>query len=312
MVVFGVHQNLPRIEDRMRGANSETLVAFGEALWDCLPSGLFLGGAPFNVAYHAARLGANAFPATSVGRDFLGDRATDLAKSAGLDISLIHRHPFLTTGVAIAQLDELGNATYDIRRPVAWDEIELVDEQRQIIDKAGVFVYGTLAARSESNRDTLAALLKSGAKLKICDVNLRPPFVDRDRVIELATQADIVKVNEDELFVLAGDDGKDKDLEKALARCQETLKVKKICVTMGGDGAALWNDGELSREKIAKIEVADTIGAGDAFTAALAVYAMRGHDWGDCLKKAVRLGSFVASKHGAQPHYDPEDVFRDG
>lgn len=288
-------------------SGTKSLVAFGETLWDCLPSGLFLGGAPLNVAYHASQLGAKSYMASSVGRDFLGDQAFERADIGGVDTALLKHHEYLTTGVAIASLDEGGNATYDIRRPVAWDDIQLTDSDVALCGKSGALVYGTLAARSESNRETLGKLLASDVGIKICDVNLREPYDCPKRAMELASQADVLKINEDELAVLAGESGL--ELEAALDLCAERTGVKLICVTLGGEGAALWESGTLSRCKSKPIEVADTIGAGDSFTAAFAVSMMEGRPLQECLSRAVMLGSFVAGKSGAQPEYDPEKVF---
>lgn len=296
----------------MKRGETGPLVAFGEALWDCLPSGLYLGGAPFNVAYHATRLGAVAMPVTSVGRDFLGDQVMERAQRAGLDTRLLAQHPFLSTGVSIASLSASGDARYEIREPVAWDAIEVDEKSLKLMDGAGALVYGTLAARSEKNRATLDRLLDSKASLKICDVNLRAPYDNRERAVELASRADIVKLNEEELFVLSGDTTGEGSVEEALPICQQALGVSTLCVTLGSEGALLWQDGTITREEGKRIKVADTIGAGDSFTAAFAVFAMRGLALSECLHRAAQLGAFVASKSGAQPDYEFKDVFPDG
>src|SRR5690606_3359864 len=145
-----------------------------------------------------------------------------------------------------------------------------------IVDQADALVYGTLAARSEVNRATLGRLLDGGARLKLCDVNLRPPFDDRERALELARRADVVKLNDDELYALAGLDRESSSLEDALRRCQELLDVESLCVTLGPDGAIAWERGEIARAPSEPVIVVDTIGAGDAFTAALAVFTLRG------------------------------------
>lgn len=291
----------------MSELDSKSLVAFGETLWDCLPHGLFLGGAPLNVAYHAARLGAASYMASSVGRDFLGDQAFERASKSGVDTFLLKRHDYLTTGVAIASLDESGNASYDIRRPVAWDDIRLDKADIERCGEMGVLVYGTLAARSESNRKTLGELLASEVGIKICDVNLRKPYDSPQVALELASQADVLKINEDELEVLAGKS--DIGFERSLELCGEKTGVSIICVTLGGKGAVLWESGKLVRCEGKPVEVADTIGAGDSFTAAFAVSMMEGRSLPECLSRAVQLGSFVAGKSGAQPDYAPEQVF---
>lgn len=295
----------------MNEKDTGILVAFGEALWDCLPSGLFLGGAPLNVAYHAARLGWIALPATCVGRDFLGDQALQRMKNGKMDTRLVSAHPYLTTGVAIAQIDASGSARYDIRQPCAWDDIRLEAPQEAIVDQADALVYGTLAARSEVNRATLDRLLDGDAALKLCDVNLRPPFDDRERALAMARRADLVKLNGDELYALADLDSGTTEIEDALARCQELLGVEAICVTRGAEGAIAWERGEIARVPSEPVMVEDTIGAGDAFTAALAVFTVRRLPLEERLRRATRLGSFVASRRGAQPEYDAKRVFGD-
>ncbi len=292
----------------MNEANTKRLVAFGEVLWDCLESGLYLGGAPLNVAYHAARLGAESFVVSSVGRDFLGDQAVRRMRGSGLKTDLMGRHPRLLTGASVAQLDESGDARYEILQPVAWDEIDLSQSQREVVAEADILVYGSLAARSDTNERLLCELLESSRGLKVCDVNLRAPYDDPGRALILASRANVLKVNEEELAALTGSDGS--ELEEAIVSLHRSTGVELICVTRGAEGAALWceGDGKLIQGKAGAVKVADTIGAGDSFTAALATGILDGLENEDCLDRALRLSSFVASKSGAQPKYDACEV----
>ena len=275
------------------------VASFGEALWDCVPAGLFLGGAPLNVAYHAARLGTQALPITCVGKDFLGEQCIARAKAAGMNCSLISQHERLDTGVAIARIDPKGNATYDIRMPAAWDEIALDEEALRLAGSCDALIYGSLATRSHQNRDTLETLLARTQALKVCDVNLRAPFDDLKRAARFAQMADIVKLNEEELLAFA----RRAPLEDALRACAATLGVSTIVATLGAQGAICIRDGVVHAARPRPVDVVDTIGAGDAFTAGLVVALLQGRAIEDALAAAITLGSFVASRHGAQPKY---------
>ncbi|MBC2605192.1 carbohydrate kinase family protein [Pelagicoccus albus] len=290
----------------MSESKPKRLVAFGEVLWDCLPRGIFLGGAPLNLAYHAARLGAESFVASSVGRDFLGDETVKRVQAAGIDARLLKRHPRLQTGAAVAKLSGSGDASYDILRPVAWDEISLDPEDFQIAEEADAFVFGSLSARSASNRDLLNELLAKTEAVKICDVNLRSPYDDKALALELAKRADVIKVNDEELGTLSGVSG---ELLPGIEALHEATGCGLICVTRGAEGAAVWRDGEFISRPTEKVEVADTIGAGDSFTAALGLGLLEDLALEDSLNRALKLSAFVATKDGAQPDYNPAELF---
>jgi fructokinase len=285
-------------------SNQLAVASYGEALWDCIPEGLFLGGAPFNAAYHLACLGVESYPITCIGDDLLGDQILERAKSAGLNTEFIKRHEILETGVALAKLDDQGNAEYDIRLPSAWDEIELSDDEMSSLNRMDAMIYGSLVTRSELSRDTLEGLLESFTGLKVCDINLRPPYDDLKRAIHFARLADLVKLNHDELYRVIAANPIDFGLEGAMKECSLLLGVGRLVVTLGGDGAAYCQDGEFSLIESPTIEVVDTIGAGDAFTSALVVGIASGLDAKEALERANRLGAFVASRSGGQPIYD--------
>lgn len=288
----------------MINSNNLAIASYGEALWDCIPDGLFLGGAPFNAAYHLARLGVQSFPITCVGDDLLGDQVYERAKSARLETDYIKRHEILETGVALAKLDSDGNAEYDIRLPSAWDEIELSEEELGSLSQLDAIIYGSLATRSEISRDTLESLVQGFSGLKVCDINLRSPYDDLKRAIHFARLADLVKLNHDELYRVIAANPMDFGLEGAMKECSLLLGVDRLVVTLAGDGAAFCQDGVFQIVESESIEVADTIGAGDAFTAALVVGIASGLSEEESLKRANRLGAFVASRSGGQPLYD--------
>src|SRR6202795_1506866 len=164
---------------------------FGEILWDCLPSGRHAGGAPFNVAAHIAQLGVSVSLLSAVGQDPLGDEILEVAKNKGVNVEFTGRARIgLPTGTVVATVDALGNATYEIVQPVAWDEIIVSAEAVDAVAKAGAFIFGSLASRSPYHRPHLDRLLWVTGPLKFFDVNLRPPFVDPKRIVELAARAD--------------------------------------------------------------------------------------------------------------------------
>jgi fructokinase len=285
---------------------------FGEILWDCLPSGRHAGGAPFNVAAHIAQLGVSVSLLSAVGQDPLGDEILEVAKNKGVNIEFVSRARIgLPTGTVIATVDALGNATYELVQPVAWDEIIVADQAIDSVAKAGAFIFGSLASRSPYNLEQLDRLLAVTGPLKFFDVNLRPPFADPKRIVKLARRADVLKLNHDEVGQIASwlrtgeakaNPPVDADaVAKACAILSEATDTARICVTMGAGGAALWDRGSLVTASAPKVVVKDTVGAGDAFMAGLIVGLTRGADPQTVLSTACRLGAIVASHDGAIP-----------
>jgi fructokinase len=294
---------------------------FGEILWDCLPSGRHAGGAPFNVAAHIAQLGVSASLLSAVGQDPLGDELLDVAKEKGVNVEYVGRARIgLPTGTVIATVDALGNATYELVQPVAWDEIIVSKEALEAVGKAGALIFGSLASRSPYNLEQLDRLLEVKGPLKFFDVNLRPPFADPKRIVELAGRADVLKLNHDEVGQIASwlktgqatpnPPGNADAVAKACAALSEATNTPRICVTMGSAGAALWDRGSLVTAPAPKVIVKDTVGAGDAFMAGLIVGLTRGADTQIVLNTACRLGAIVASHDGAIPLL-PQELIRE-
>lgn len=293
--------------------------AFGETLWDCLPTGRHAGGAPFNVAAHLAQLEASASLISAVGQDALGDEIVQIAQDKGIDTQFVHRaQAGLATGTVQVTLDAQGNAAYEIVAPVAWDEIAVTPEAEQAVAQSRALVFGSLAMRLPHNQAQLGRLLEITGPIKFFDVNLRAPFGDPARVLSLAKRADVVKLNDDELGLLAGwiETGDaaqptPQSLEAladacaVLARATETAR---ICVTRGAQGAVLWDRGVLVSASAPPVEVRDTVGAGDAFMAGLMLGMTRGGNAQSVLENACRLGAFVASQSGATPTLPPDIV----
>jgi fructokinase len=204
----------------------------------------------------------------------------------------------LPTGTVVATVDALGNATYELVQPTAWDEIIVSAEALEAVAKAGAFIFGSLATRSPYNLEQLDRLLAVKGPLKFFDVNLRPPFADPKRIVKLAVCADVLKLNHDEVgqigsWLRTGEatpnpPGDADAIAKACAALSEATNTPRICVTMGSAGATLWDRGSL-------------VSAPAAFMAGLIVGLTRGAKTQTVLETACRLGAIVASHDGATP-----------
>lgn len=296
---------------------SADYIAFGEILWDCLPSGRHAGGAPFNVAVHLAQLGAQSAMISAVGQDSLGEELVLLASEKGVGTAFIGRERTgLPTGTVRVTLDANSNASYEIVQPAAWDEISVTPEAAFAVYQARALVFGSLACRSWHNRDLLRSLLVFKGPTRFFDVNLRPPFADPQMVLAMARHADVLKLNDDELGLLAafieGDQrGKTPSSDEGVAVACEALAratgVSRICVTRGAAGAAFWEKGQLVTATAPKVTVQDTVGAGDAFMAGLIIGLTTGREIEEILIAACQLGAYVASQNGATPAL-PEEL----
>ena len=285
---------------------SDSILCFGEIVWDALPGGLFLGGAPLNVAYHLRRHDLEVYPVSRIGEDFLGKETIRRLEASGLPLACVQTDNRHATGSVIVELDDNGDASYDIVHPAAWDFIELDTRLRSLASGAGMLVFGTLATRSSGNAAVLDDLLQS-IPCSLCDVNLRHPHDDRDNALKWAAKADIVKMNEEELVRLVQAPAASSIADLA-GRFAETAGVETVIVTRGGNGALLWHAGHVMQRPGKKVEVVDTVGAGDAFTAGFIARLQAGDSHEQALSHALNLGGFVAASKGAQPAYDPESV----
>jgi fructokinase len=291
--------------------------AFGEILWDCLPSGRHAGGAPFNVAADLAQLGVSVSLISAVGRDPLGDEILEVAGHKNVNVDFVSRVRIgLPTGTVIATVDKKGNATYELVQPAAWDEIKVSAKALEAVRKSRAFTFGSLAGRSPYNLEQLDRLLGVKGPLKFFDVNLRPPFVDLELIMDLARRADVIKLNDGEAGRLASWLGTGEatpntprnadEVARACAVIADGTNVSRICVTLAEEGAAFWDGGNLVTALAPKVVVKDTVGAGDAFMAGLMVGLTRGTDTRKVLENACRLGAYVASHHGATPLFSEE------
>ncbi len=282
------------------------IVCFGEVLWDCLPRGIFLGGAPLNVAYHLSRQGACAIPVSAVGRDFLGAEARGRIAGWGIESRFVPARPRVPTGTVRAVLDRAGVPTYRIARSVAWDRIAAPPALGRRAPVPVAVVFGTLALREPSNRGTLARLLARWPQaLRVVDINLRAPFDRRAAIAFALGHAQLLKLNDHELATLAGGPvGTPATIERAARDFGRRHNLTRICVTSGARGAGLLWQGEWFWESARPVKIRDTIGAGDAFLSGLlAALLVRRATPPAALAAACRMGEFVAGRDGATPPY---------
>jgi fructokinase len=289
-----------------------TITCFGEILWDVLPTSKQPGRAPMNVAADLRNFGLNAQLISRVGSDDLGRELIDFLANKGIPTELVQVGQTHLTGVAKANISDSNEVTYKILQPVAWDYIMPEPGLAEVVKQSDIFVYGSLAARSPQTHETLLALLDVAPR-KVFDVNLRAPHYNRQLVEELLHKADIAKLNEHELAEMSGWYGQEPerwtaDLQKAMQQLRERYNLETLCVTLGPDGAALLDESGFTKQAGFPVEVADTIGSGDAFLAGFLYKMLQGEAPQKTLEFACATGSFVATKSGATPSFTEETI----
>jgi fructokinase len=287
------------------------IVGIGEILWDLLPAGKQLGGAPANFTCHAWALGAGAHLVSRVGEDALGREIIERWKARGMPIDTIGIDAERPTGSVSVELAADGQPNYTIHERVAWDRIEADDASLDAVAKADAVCFGTLAQRTKSTRAAVEVLLSAARPeaLRIFDVNLRPPFVARDVIVESMKSANALKLNEHELPVLADIFGISGSPADQLAELARRFELRFVALTRGGEGSLLFANGVASEHPGLKTIVLDTIGAGDAFTAALTLGFLKDWELGRINQLANEVAAFVCSQPGATPEL-PENLRR--
>ncbi|HAK93907.1 MAG TPA: carbohydrate kinase [Planctomycetes bacterium] len=285
------------------------LITIGEVLWDLFPDGKKLGGATFNLAFHARQLGVAAGAVSRVGADGLGEEILAAAERAGLPRELLQVDPALPTGTVAVALDPEGKPAFTITRDVAWDAIAFEPALAEALPHARAIAFGSLAQRSAASRATIrAAVERSGAAIKLCDINLRPPFVDRNVIRWCLAAATHLKINDDELRALADIAGLRGDEAASCRQLAREFDLEAVCVTKGAAGCAAYAGGEEWHVPGIKVKVADTVGAGDAFAAGFAAELLAGRNPGAAARFANAIGALVASKPGATPPLAPDEI----
>jgi fructokinase len=288
-------------------SNNSYVVCFGEVLWDIFPEGTKAGGAPFNVAYNVHKMGLDVKMLSRVGDDELGKKLTDQIKSWGITTEYIQVDQENPTSTVIAKIDEHNEASYEIINHVAWDYIDFLPEHKELISNAEAFVFGSLSARNPKSKETLLKLIEF-AKLKIFDVNFRPPFIDVGLIKELLHKADIVKMNKSEMRQIMQFFSEEYISEdESAAFIQSHFNIKEIIVTKGSKGARYFVGNQHYGFSAVSIEIADTVGSGDAFLAGFISKRIQMKSPEEIMKEAISLGAFITSKFGACPDYDHEE-----
>ena len=305
--------NLTLQDDFTKQANLKRIVVVGEILWDVFPDSTRLGGAPLNFAVHASRLGFETRLLSAVGEDDLGKRARLEIAATGLDTSMLQTTTRWKTGTAGVALDPSGQPTFTIPRPAAYDAAQLTEERiRQLTAWAPAWLYyGTLFPSVLEGKGTLLQLLKALPRtLRFYDVNLRPGFDSPSLVSELLVLANVVKLNEEELEAVSRISALPSEMEAFCRAGAEQYGWKAICVTLGARGCAILCGDEYVIADSYRVEVVDTVGAGDAFAAAF-LHGLS-HQWalGEIAEFANRVGAIVASRAGAIPDWSIAETTR--
>lgn len=290
------------------------VVGLGELLWDLFPGGKQLGGAPSNFAYISSLFGHRAVVVSRVGNDELGREALERVKSLGLDAAYVQIDESHPTGTVQVTVDAQGFPEFRIATDVAWDHIEWSNSAQQLAAKADVICFGSLAQRQEPSRSTIHQFLRATREscLRIFDVNLRQAYYDAVTLKTGFALATVVKVNDEELPIVLQACGLPSSSDEA-ADAELLLQhfgMDLVCVTRGQKGSLLVNKERCSEHPGFRVRVADTVGAGDAFTAALAHHYRLGHSLDAINAAANRVGSWVASQPGATPAASAEEIAR--
>ncbi|MFR9603741.1 MAG: carbohydrate kinase [Rikenellaceae bacterium] len=283
---------------------SKYIVGIGEALWDVLPEGRKIGGAPANFAYHVSQFGFDSKVVSGVGDDKLGDELLSKFDDNGLNYQ-IEKVPY-ATGTVQVELDPNGVPMYDIKEGVAWDNIPFNAELEALAQNTKVVCFGSLAQRSVVSRDTIHKFLESmpsgEGHYKVFDINLRQGFYTKDIITDSMERCNILKINDEELVAISRMFGYPGiDLQDKCWILLAKYKLEMLILTCGVNGSYVFTPGNVSFVATPKVEVADTVGAGDSFTATFIASILKGRSVRDAHMKAVRVSAYVCTQHGAMP-----------
>ena len=281
---------------------NKTIIGIGEALWDMLPAGRRLGGAPANFAYHMSQFGYDATAVSAVGNDAAGDDLISELEAR----SLKHLMPRVDkpTGTVEVTLDAAGVPQYDIRRDVAWDFIPMTRELRDMASACRCICFGSLAQRSEVSRATIRAVVDAMPQeaLKVFDINLRQSYYGKQVVEDSLERCHILKINDEETHAVARLFNMETDDERQICTClMRQYGLRAVILTCGTDGSHVFHEGGVSSLPTPRVEVADTVGAGDSFTAGFCAALLAGCTIRHAHEVAVATSAYVCTRHGAMP-----------
>lgn len=289
---------------------TKKIICFGEMLWDVFPDGEVAGGAPMNVALNLKQLGMDVEMISRLGKDEHGKKLKEFVKEYGLPLTQIQEDETYPTGKVIVNNADKENIKYKIIEPAAWDFITLTDENLGVVQEAKALIFGSLGVRNEQSWKTLYHLVHQPL-LTVFDINLRAPFIDFYKIDSLLGYTDILKINEDELEILADffELKSGGDLAEKLCRyLEEEYPIETICITLGSQGAMMYQNGQFTRHQGYKVEVQDTVGAGDAFLSGFVKMYLESKKPQEILDFACKLGAYVASQKGGTPKYSLGEV----
>lgn len=277
------------------------VVGIGEILWDMLPQGKQLGGAPANFAYHVCRLGGNGWAVSAISDDPLGNEINEILSTKNLHTALAEVSA--PTGTVQVTLDAAGVPSYDITENVAWDMIPFTPALEEMAKETEAVCFGTLAQRSEISRNTIMKFISfmPADSLKVYDINLRQNYYSEEIISRSLEVSDILKINDEELETVSALFGLEGTQTERCRTLIERFSLKLVILTKGEKGSDVVT--ALAEHSVVpgKIEVADTVGAGDAFTAAFVVSYLRGESLAEAHEKAGEVSSYVCTKSGAMP-----------
>ena len=284
--------------------SEKIVIGMGEALWDVLPEGKKIGGAPANFAYHVSQFGLPSCVISAIGDDALGKEIEDNFTSKGLNHKL-PKVPY-ATGTVQVELDDNGVPQYDIKENVAWDNIPFSEDIEALAKKTKAICFGSLAQRNVVSRETinkfLDAMPKSDDNLVVFHINLRQGFYTKEILTNSMERCNVLKINDEELVIISrlfGYPGI--DLQDKCWILLGKYNLKMLILTCGVNGSYVFTPGKVSFQPTPKVEVADTVGAGDSFTAAFIASILKGKSVEEAHAKAVQTSAFVCTKNGAMP-----------
>jgi fructokinase len=280
------------------------IVGMGEALWDVLPDGKKIGGAPANFAYHVSQFGLKGIVVSAVGNDALGDEIVANFTEKRLN-SLIERVPY-PTGTVQVEIDQVGVPRYDIKENVAWDNIPYTAALENIATHTRAVCFGSLAQRSVVSRTTinrfLDAMPSDDDRLVVFDINLRQGFYNKETLCNSMKRCNILKINDEELVTVSRIFGfPGIDLQDKCWILLGKFNLKMLILTCGENGSYVFTPGNVSFQETPKVVVADTVGAGDSFTAAFISSILKGDSIADAHRRAVDVSAYVCTQNGAMP-----------
>ncbi len=283
------------------------VVIFGEMLWDCLPSGAVAGGAPMNVALNLHQLGLNSRLISAIGNDVDGRNLLEFLHTFEIPLDLIQSNLEHETSKVLVDNSDPENIKYTIVSPVAWDFIHWNEEMDDAVEDADAFVFGSLGVRNTESLKTLLHLLRHPV-LRVFDANLRPPFYDFEVIETLLGYADVLKINEDELYIFAEYFQTEPTVESLCSHLDQHFPMEIICVTRGSKGALIYQKGVITEHPGYVVKVEDSIGAGDAFLSGFVKTYLDDKNPEEILDYACKLGAFIATQKGGTPRYSV-DIF---